>query len=250
MTRFQKNAFKRDAKKKSMLSHLSKQQAQLFTLLSARDWLDYHLKINPLTEGLLEERDPEKAEHWSCQVSKGGLINFLSSGFEAHDMDEQPGAGYTLFMFSPLANAKPRSKRELVIRSVFGKGKVDSGIVKYYLKNNLTLAKTLKQAKRQIKTGVIFLKKITHKDSIGTRGYTSGLKLVEQHQHLFDKALKRYRMFMVKFSYLLDQVFQNFVNRLGSFYQARDPIRSARSHLRKSMEEEINNAMRGFTAGA
>jgi hypothetical protein len=55
---------------------------------------------------------------------------------------------------------------------------------------------------------------------------------------------------MVKFSYLLDRVFQNFVNRLGSFYQTKDPTWAARSHLRESMEEEIDDAMRGFTAGA
>jgi hypothetical protein len=259
MTRYQKKAYEREATKKSMLSRLSKQQAQLFTLLSARDWHDYRPKINPSTEGLLEDRDPEKAwnlvqdwtKHWSGQVSKGGLINFLSSGFEAHDVDEQPG-GYTLFMFSPLADATPTSKRdrELAIRSVFGEGKVDDETVKYYLKNNLFLAKSLEQAERQIKTGVKFLEKLTQKDSIGTRGYSYGLKLVEQHRRLFDKALKRDRMFMVKFSYLLDRVFQNFVNRLGSFYQTKDPIRTARSHLRESMENEIDDAMRGFTAGA
>jgi hypothetical protein len=45
-------------------------------------------------------------------------------------------------------------------------------------------------------------------------------------------------------------VFQNFVNRLGSFYQTKDPIKSARSRLRESMEEEIDDAMRGFAAGA
>ncbi len=46
-------------------------------------------------------------------------------------------------MFLPLADAKPRSKkdRELAIRSVFGEGKVDDETVKYYLKNNLFLAK-------------------------------------------------------------------------------------------------------------
>jgi hypothetical protein len=259
MTRFQKKAFERDNKKKSMLSRLSKQQAQLFTLLSARDWHDYRPKINQATEGLLEDRDPEKAwnlvqdwtRHWSGQVSKGGLISFLSQGFEAHDVDEQPG-GFTLFMFSPLADARPRSKKdkELAIRSVFGEGKVDEETVKYYLKNNLFLAKTLEQGERQIKTGVKFLEKLTHRESIGTRGHTYGLKLIEQYRRIFDKALKRDRMFMVKFIYLLDRVFQNFVNRLGSFYQTKDPIRAARSRLRESMEEEIDDAMRGFAAGA
>ena len=213
MTKFQKKAFERDAKKKSMLSRLSKQQAQLFTLLSARDWHDYRPKINPATEGLLGDRDPEKAwnlvqdwtHHWSGQVSKGDLVSFLSQGFEAHGVDDQPG-GYTLVMFSPLADARPRSKkdRELAIRSVFREGKVDEETVKYYLKNNLFLAKTLEQAERQIKTGVKFREKLTHRDSIGTRGHTYGLKLIEQHRRLFDKALKHDRIFMVKFVYLLD----------------------------------------------
>jgi hypothetical protein len=61
MTKYQKKAYKRDAKKKSMLSRLSKQQAQLFTVISARDWHDYCPKINSSTEGLLEDCDPEKA---------------------------------------------------------------------------------------------------------------------------------------------------------------------------------------------
>ena len=103
MTRYQKKAFERDAKKKVMLSPLSKQHAQLFTILSARDWHDHHPKINPSTEGLLEDRDPELAwklvqdpmRHWSGQVSKGGLVNFLSSGFEAHSVDEQPGDSHS-----------------------------------------------------------------------------------------------------------------------------------------------------------
>jgi hypothetical protein len=87
-------------------------------------------------------------------------------------------------MFSPLAHAKPTSKRdrELAIRSVFGEGKVNEETVKYYLKNNLFLAKSLEQAERQIKTGVKFFERLTYSNSIGTRGYSYGLKLVEQHR--------------------------------------------------------------------
>lgn len=199
MTKYQKRAYQQDAKKKSILSRLSKQQAQLFTLISARDWHDYRPRINSSTEGLLEDRDPEKAwnlvqdwtKHWSGQVSKGGLINFLSSGFEAHDVDEQPG-GFTLFMFSPLSDARPNSKkdREPAIRSVFGEGKVDDDTVKYYMKNNLFLANTMEQGEQQIKTGVKFLEKLTYQDSVGTAGFSYGLRLIERHRRLFDKALK------------------------------------------------------------
>jgi hypothetical protein len=60
MTKYQKKAYERDANKKSMLSRLSKQQAQIFTLISARDWHDYRPRINSSTEGLLEDRDPRR----------------------------------------------------------------------------------------------------------------------------------------------------------------------------------------------
>jgi hypothetical protein len=66
-------------------------------------------------------------------------------------------------MFSPQADVTPSSKRdwELKIRSFFGEGKVNDEPVKYYLKNNLFLAKSLEQAVRQIKTVVTFLEKLT-----------------------------------------------------------------------------------------
>jgi hypothetical protein len=259
MTKYQKNAYKQEAKKKSMLSRLSKQQAQIFALVTAQDWHNYRSCITSSTKGLLEDRDLDKAwnlvqdwtKHWLGQVSKGGLINFLASGFESHNVDKQPGE-FTLFMFSPLSDAKPNSKkdRELAILLVFGEGKVDEDAIEYYMKNRMFLAKTMKQGERQIKTGVKFLEKLTYRGSIGTAGFNYGLKLIKRHHRLFDKALKHNRMFIIKFVYLLDRVFQNFVNWLGSFYQTRDPIRSAKDRIRKSMEEEIDDAMRRFTAGA
>jgi hypothetical protein len=184
-------------------------------------------------------------KHWSGQVSKGGLINFLSSGFEAHDIDEQPG-GFTLFMFLP----RSKKDRELAIRSVFGEGKVDDNTVKYHMKNILFLAKTMEQGERQIKTGIKFLEKLTYRDSIGTYGFAYGLWLIEHHRRLFDKALKHDRIFIVKFIYLLDQVFQNFVNCLRSFYRTCEPICAAKSDLQESIQQEIDDAMRVFTAGA
>ena len=95
----------------------------------------------------------------------------------------------------------------------------------------------MEQGERQIKTGIKFLEKLTYRASIGTNGYAYGLKLIERHRRLFDKALNRDRMCIVKFIYLLNKVFQNFGNCLGSFYrETRDPIRTAKSRLRESME--------------
>ena len=61
MTKYQKKAYKWEAKKKLMPSRLSMQQTQLFMLVSAQDWDNYHPHIKVLTEGLLEDRDLEKA---------------------------------------------------------------------------------------------------------------------------------------------------------------------------------------------
>jgi hypothetical protein len=57
-------------------------------------------------------------------------------------------------------------------------------------------------------------------------------------------------LFAVKFAYLLDRVFQNFVDRLGDFYKDRKPIRRARSLLEHSQKKAIERAMIGYEVSA
>jgi hypothetical protein len=258
MSRFQRKAYKRDSRKKSMLNRLPEEQVKLYTLLSARDWHDTNPKINSFTEDLLSDRDPERAwnhletvsRDWPGEVSKTGLIHFLSKGFRASDVDESPG-GFTAFMFSSVDVDKKisRKDRELAIRSVFGEDTVTDEVVRYYAKNDLFLAASYEDAKNQLRTCLKCLEKLTHRDSIGTDGYSYGIDLLSKHRRKFMKESRRDPQIYIKFVYMLDRVFQNFVSRLGGFHRERQPIRHARGSLRGSMRADIDQALGGFDSG-
>jgi hypothetical protein len=54
----------------------------------------------------------------------------------------------------------------------------------------------------------------------------------------------------VKFAYLLDRAFQNFVQNLGDYHNSRDPIARAKKRLRGQQVRDIDAAMSGFKTGA
>jgi hypothetical protein len=258
MNRFQQKAYKRDSRKKSMLNRLPDEQVKLYTLLSAHDWHDRKPKINSFTEDLLSDRDPERAwnhletvsRDWPGEVSKTGLIHFLSKGFRASDVDESPG-GFTAFMFSSVDVDRKvsRKDRELAIRSVFGEDTVTDEVVRYYAKNDLFLAVTYEDAKNQLRTCLKCLEKLTNRGSIGTDGYAYGIDLLSKHRRKFMKESRRDPQIYIKFVYMLDRVFQNFISRLGAFHRDRDPIQRAKGSLRGSMRADIDQALGGFDSG-
>ena len=258
MNKFQRDSYKRESRKKYMLNRLPDEQVKLYTLLSARDWRDSKPRVNNFTEDLLSDRDPERAwnqletvsRDWPGEVCKTGLIHFLSKGFRASDVDESPG-GFTAFMFSSIDIDKKvsRKDRELAIRSVFGEDAVTDEVVKYYAKNDLFLASSYEDAKNQLRTCLKCLERLTYKSSIGTDGYSYGIDLLSKHRRKFMKEAKRDPQIYIKFVYMLDQVFQNFVSRLGAFHRERHPIEKAKGSLRGSMRSDIDQALGGFDSG-
>lgn len=258
MSKFQKKAYQRESRKKSMLNRLPEEQVKLYSLLSAKDWHDTKPRINSFTEDLLSDRDPERAwnhletvsRDWPGEISKTGLVHFLSKGFRASDVDESPG-GFTAFMFSSvdIDRKVSRKDRELAIRSVFGEDTVTDEVVRYYAKNDLFLASSYEDAKNQLRTCLKCLEKLTYKKSIGTHGYSYGIDLLSKHRRKFMKESRRDSQIYIKFVYMLDRVFQNFVSRLGGYHRERDPIRRAKGSLRESMQADIDQAMGGFDSG-
>jgi hypothetical protein len=98
----------REDLKKSMLSRLSGEAADLFILLSAKDWHDTKPRIHSFARQILADKDMMKAVNlvtsetrsWRGSVSSRGLAQFLSIGYAATDVNIQPG-GFTIFMFRP-----------------------------------------------------------------------------------------------------------------------------------------------------
>jgi hypothetical protein len=77
-------------------------------------------------------------------------------------------------------------------------------------------------------------------------GFLHGLEMIQRGQRLFKNFLATDLLFTVKFAYLLHQAFQNFVDRLGDFYQDRKPIRRARRILEHSQKKAIKRAIFGY----
>jgi hypothetical protein len=146
---------KRDAKedkKRSMLSRLAPEAAKLFDLLSARDWDDSNLKMNPFLRDLISDKDSHRAsgimmlrtKKWSGEFSDKGLLSFFANGFAANGIQESPG-GFTIFMFRPItANVSGNRKdRRQPVKEMFGHAKLDEEVIKYYAESDFFLPETL-----------------------------------------------------------------------------------------------------------
>jgi hypothetical protein len=253
---------KRDAKedkKRSMLSRLAPEAAKLFDLLSARDWDDSNPKMNPFLRDLISDKDSHRAsgimmtrtKKWSGEISDKGLLSFFANGFAANDIQESPG-GFTIFMFRPItANVSGNRKdRRQQVKAMFGHAELDEEAIKYYAESDVFLPETLSDLEEQIYTCVKALELLTEREGIAADGYLHGLNMIQKGRRLFKNFLSEDPLFAVKFAYLLDRVFQNFVDKLGDFYKDRRPIRRARHLLENSQKKAIERAMIGYEVSA
>jgi hypothetical protein len=245
--------------KKSMLSRLAPEAAKLFDMLSARDWEESAPKMNAFVKDLISDKDSQRAsgimatttKKWSGEISDKGLLSFFANGFAATDIQESPG-GFTIFMFRPITAHVPsnRKDRRQQVKSMFGNTELDEEAVKYYAESDFFLPETLADLEEQIYTCIKTLELFTEREGIAVEGFLHGMKMIQKDRRLFKNFLSVDPLFAVKFAYLLDRVFQNFVDKLGDFYQERRPIRKARRRLENSQREAIERAMTGYEVSA
>ena len=242
-------------KKKSMLSRLAPEAAKLFDLLSARDWKDYSPKMNSFAKDIVSDKDSSRAygimrtktKKWAGEISDKGFLAFLANGFAAPDVQKSPG-GFTIFMFRPITAHMPsnRTDRRQQVKAMFGTAELDDDAIKYYAKSDFFLPETLSDLEEQIYTCIKALELFTGRESIAVTGFLHGLEMIQKDRRLFKNFLASDNLFAIKFAYLLDRVFQIFVDRLGDFYRERKPIREARDALEGSQKKAIERAMIGY----
>jgi hypothetical protein len=184
---------------------------------------------------------------WSGEISNKGLLSFFKNGFAASDIQELPG-GFTIFMFRPITAHEPANRKDRCqqVKAMFGSIELDKEAIKYYAESNLFLWETLLDLEGQIYTCIKTLELFTEREGITVEGFLHGLEMIQRGQRLFKNFLAADPLLAVKFAYLLDRVFQNFVDRLGDFYQGRKPIKRARCLLKHSQNKAIERAMIGY----
>jgi hypothetical protein len=121
-------------------------------------------------------------------------------------------------MFKPITatHTKDKKGRQQQVRWMFGSTELDNQAIKYYAENDFYLAKTLEGLEEQIYTFIKCLKKFTERKV--TKGFKHGLKRLQDGKWIFHHLFSMDCLFPVKFAYLLDQVFQSFIDELGNFY--------------------------------
>ena len=259
MTASQLKRDQKEDKKKSMLSRLSPEGGTLFKLLSAKNWKDGNPKLPAFTKKILEDRDSNRAlgemktisKRWSGKISEKGILSFLANGYAVDDISKAPG-GFSIFMFSPLGsnNSSDQKSRILQVRSMFGSTELDEESIKYFAKNDFYLADNLSGLEEQIYTCIKCLEKLTCKYGIASEGYWHGFNMLSKYKMEFLGLTQMDPLFPVKFAYLLDRAFQNFVLDLGDFHNKEDPILKARRNHKGQQVRDIDAAMSGFKTGS
>ena len=259
MTSSQIKRDQREDNKKSMLSRLSPEGGSLFKLLSAKNWKDGDPKLPAFTKKILEDRDSQRAlgemkslsKRWTGKISEKGILSFLANGYAADDISEAPG-GFSIFMFSPLDSnhSSDQKSRILQVKSMFGSSELDEDSIKYFAKNDFYLAGNLSGLEEQIFTCIKLLETLTCKSGIASEGYWHGLNMLSRHKREFLGLTSMDPLFPVKFAYLLDRAFQNFVLGLGDYHDKDYPILRARRAHKGQQVRDIEAAMSGFKTGS
>ena len=82
-------------------------------------------------------------------------------------------------------------------------------------------------------------------------GYRYGLRILQNEGRQLLNWASQDKLLPVKFAYLLDKTFQNFVSELSDFIGADNPIQSARRYgLGDFMRDGINIALGGYKYGS
>jgi hypothetical protein len=187
---------------------------------------------------------------WRGTVGRRGITQFFCMGFAATDIETQP-RGFTKFMFRPKNTAQPLSQAALKqsLCHLLGDTKVDDDTVLYFAQNDFYLPNSIDSLEVQLQTCIQFLDLITATKGIALEGYSEGLRLLQEDWQAFETVQAKDNRFSIKAAYLLDRVFQSFVNQLARYRSSTSPIRSTKRRLKNLQEDDVNEALRQIRFG-
>ena len=228
---------KKDVKDASLVSLWTDEGECLFRLLSAGDdWNAKRLpKLNSFAKNLTKDRKLTRAQrliratarNWEGTLLESGLTSFLSVGFLAENLAEEPG-GFTVFMCCPLEYQETRAK-------VFGgEGKLTDAAIREFSDTKFFIPTCRSDCEYQLRVAVRVLDLLTGPNSMAAAGYRRGLQILLTEGRRLKTALDTDSTFLVRFLYLLDCAFQQFCEKLLLHSKKPNPIRSAfnrRLHL-------------------
>jgi hypothetical protein len=252
-----KSSAARERKKSSLFSNWTDDAIRLFKLLSARDWkISKTPRLCAFAKKLVADRKITSAStmikkasiEWEGSILDSGLAGFLSGGFMADNIVEEPG-GLTAFICCPLDYEERRSKdrREQAIKDMFGDGKLTENAIKEFSSTKLFVPSTKSETEDQLKIVIRFLDLLTGEQSIASVGYRLGLSLLQKKGRMFAKAVAEDKAFFVKYVYLLDCTFNHFCKELMVEGTGKHPISRAKDkNVHEFQTSMIKDELRSF----
>jgi hypothetical protein len=234
----------KDDTTKSALSRLAPDQAALFSLLTAPNFeTDGTPDLNAFTSKLTESRDPmrsinmvrQETRLWGGSISDKSLLQFLSSGYLAPDMNQEPD-GLTSLGFVPHHERhKFEDKNNIAtdnMRAMFGEKTFDEDSIKRYTKKQFFLPNRIEDWSIQLIATARFIDLLTCEDGIASEAYRTAQDLYEQNEQTFRAVFQADKLMGVKILHFLDRVFQEFATDLSRFAGLENPLREASASLR------------------
>lgn len=258
MNKSQKEQRKRDDKKKSLFSKMTSEAEWLFINLCAKNWKDDNPRLNKFIGRIVADKDLSKAVRlvqqntstWRGKVCHKGLVQFLTSGYENHNLGGLPG-GFTIFMFhasEDTLSTNPKDRLNQIL-AMFGEDKTNEETARHYSDLKYFVATDFDTFTWQLETCVEFLELCTRPDGIASSGYKKMLDLLQENREPFREAFKGDPHFGLKAGYFLDRIFQQFVKKLLKFQHVKRPIREAAVELKHAQSQQVLAAFRGMTVG-
>jgi hypothetical protein len=186
---------------------------------------------------------------WPGGMLKSGVGEFLKLGFVNNRVDTQPAAFSVLFFFGGSyeeTDGKAFSKQQL--REAYGDGELSEEMIRAFDKKEIFIPENTYHAEDQLATAISFLQWICGVQTLATSGYQRGLEILKEHKRSFEAVARSDRMFLFNYLYLLDRVFQRFLQRILQFEYDSDPIMAAREEgLESEMVRSVNWTLYSWT---
>lgn len=258
MNKSNKEQRKREDKKKSLFNKMTSEAEWLFTQLSAKNWKDYKPKLNKFTGRIVADKDLSKAirlvqqktSDWRGKVCHKGLVQFLTSGYENHNLHGLPG-GFTIFMFHASEDTLALNPKDRLnqILAMFGEDKTSEETAKHYADLKYFVATDFDSFHWQLETCTKFLDLCTRRKGIASSGYRKMMELMEQNREPFREAFRGDPHFGLKVGYFLDRTFQQFLKALLKFRGKSKPLREASGELRHTQQQDVIAVFRNMALG-
>ena len=184
---------------------------------------------------------------WPGGMLKSGVSDFLKRGLMAEDIDVAPSGFSALFFYASSHTDHDSSDFGIQqLREIWGDGELPLELMKAYNKRLVFVPENTYQAVDQLRSAIAFLKCVLGKNNLAMGGYQLGLDTLVRHWKTSDNAMRKNKLFLVSFIYMLDRTFQFFCKEMLKYQGKEDPVQEARPSMKVWMEQIIGGVVQSW----